>query len=411
MINGKHQKKNMLIKLTAAAVMVMLSLSLFSRPGLAVELDSGAQPCTVTVASSAAIVIDSISVEQVSLDFYEIAKAVVQTDPSGSEYDSYEFSYLTPFDADPTLQIESIVKKAKEEQRDITAEEIDKITQDIARKILVDGNEGTKVGTGSMDEKYTLPEAGLYLIVPHGNDMEKSEYLKDEDGYISLISDAGDKLLTFAPILISLPNRGMENIGEGVIAGNTEWVYPIDLGDTTAAGEWAYDMEVTAKVGITDLMIGKLKLTKWLTNHENVSGRDDPSTFVFTVEVTKGGKSYYSNVHSFVFTKYGSDTVTIENLPIGGTATITEVYSGGNYDPDQKVITVPIIEDDPETENIEEMAEAEFTNTWNDTVPGTGSVINHISADEHGWSAPESAKQYSDGHKKDLNEDDFTESD
>ena len=97
-----------------------------------------------------------------------------------------------------------------------------------------------------------------------------------------------------------------------------EWIYTIGLGNTANVdSDWDYDIEVTAKAGLSDLLTGKLELTKNLVTHEYVKGRDDPATFVFDVEVTKDGKSYYSNVHAFVFQKAGSQSVVIEGLPIG----------------------------------------------------------------------------------------------
>ena len=79
-----------------------------------------------------------------------------------------------------------------------------------------------------------------------------------------------------------------------------------------------------------------------------------------------------------VFNGADTQSIVIEDLPVGALVTVTEVYAGGNYkSADGAVKKTTIIRDELKTEEVE-LAEIKFTNTYNDTYKGGGSVTNTI---------------------------------
>lgn len=136
-------------------------------------------------------------------------------------------------------------------------------------------------------------------------------------------------------------------------------------------------------VSVTDkLKKGSLKITKDLTEHENVvfGDRIDETTFIFHVKVTYGNKTFYDDIVTMVFNEAESQTVTIDDLPAGATAVVEEIYAGGNYVAESSIrevrIKAPKQDEDP--------AEAKFLNSHNGDWKGGGSVENKYEKDGNG---------------------------
>ena len=203
---------------------------------------------------------------------------------------------------------------------------------------------------------------GLYLAIARGNDIADYKItVEDADGGKKFASVAYSKehKYTFAPCLVSLPSKEADE--DGVIS-------------TAGDGSWIYDMEVTLKPEQA-LRYGSVEIVKRLSSYET----KDPATFVFSVEATLGEEVVYSDVVSLSFTEPGEKKVLLDRIPVSAKVTVTEVYSGAAYDlvtdPSQTVVV-----------EAEEVASASFTNDYNDTHKGGGSVTNHFEYDsDTGW--------------------------
>ena len=189
-------------------------------------------------------------------------------------------------------------------------------------------------------------EAGMYLIVP-------------EDTY------NGDYswLYQFTPYLTALPGNDYYNSGD----------------DT-----WLYDVTIGLKVE-REMQYGALKINKHLLDYNNLT---QEGYFVFSIEGEKDGV-VYSNVAAIEISETGSGTAYVDHIPVGMEVTVTEIYSGGSYEPVGPVTATAVIVADQIVEvRPEEGAEVDFENDYDDKlIPGTG-VLNQFHAPEDGgdWS-------------------------
>lgn len=193
--------------------------------------------------------------------------------------------------------------------------------------------------TGGSAVVSDLP-VGMYLIVP-------------EETYNADYS----YLYQFTPYLTALPGNDYYNSGD----------------DT-----WLYDMTVGLKVE-REMQYGGLKINKTLLGYNNLT---QDAFFVFQIEGEKDGEKY-SNVVSIEMTAEGSDSVYLDGIPVGMTVTVTEIYSGGSYEPSGDVVAEATIVADQIIEAGEGAgAEVSFVNDYNDElIPGTG-VLNQFTAPE-----------------------------
>ena len=385
--------------MTAALALVLLLAAAGVLPALAVTLNPEEQDFTVKVNSPDAEdgSYDELKNANVVLDVYQIA---VAEPVDGS--DAYSFTYIPPF-TDAAYQFGTVASAAEAAEKDLTAQDVSDYAQTLAKRILFPGEDDfvdiTLEGR-PLDEAFKLPTPGLFLIIPHGSDIEDYA-VETEDGNVLMNAQAGDVQFQFAPILISVPMRGYTPFEEEVgLTGDAELLFEAGLGDTSSTEAWDYDIEIDAKVGIVPAPgTGRLKITKKLLNHESVGTRTDEATFVFDVEVWDSPEKVnlvYSNVIPMVFTKAGSQTVEIpQDFTVGSYYEVTEETPTGNYTPvGETAAAGEIIADDPETVEVE-AAEAEFTNDYNKTWNGGGSVTNHFAGND-------SEKQYSDGRRESL---------
>ena len=92
----------------------------------------------------------------------------------------------------------------------------------------------------------------------------------------------------------------------------------------------------------------------------------------------------YSNVTSVNMSEAGTGSAYVDGIPVGMTVTVTEVYSGGSYEPVGSTTATATIVADQTVEAGGSSAAVTFENDYNDKlIPGTG-VLNQFTAPEDG---------------------------
>ncbi len=284
----------------------------------------------------------------VVIDLYQVAKAVPV-----EGYDTYTFEFLSGYE-----KLEEIYDKAPENA------DWRKMAQSAARYALenadpVTGDKGAPVYSPVGDL-----ECGLYLLIARGNGIEDyTTEITQEDGAkdIATVAHSQEYTYTFAPELISLPSKQIENADETV--DNT----------TAGNGAWQYSMNVKLKP-LQERRYGSLRIVKTLQsyNYEEDDKRT-PAEFVFKIEAELNGVNVRSTVVSLSFTEAGQDSVIVDEIPVGAHVKVTEEYSGNRYD------YVSDMEQSPdELISADKILEVEFENAYNEINHGGGSVTNHF---------------------------------
>lgn len=185
-------------------------------------------------------------------------------------------------------------------------------------------------------------EAGMYLVVP-------AETYNADYSY----------LYQFTPYLTALPGNDYYN------SGNDAWIY-----DTT----------IGLKVG-REMQYGGLTINKKLLGYNNLT---QDGTFVFQIEGVKDGVTY-SNVAQITMTAAGDASTYVEGIPVDMEVTVTEIYSGGSYEPEGDTVAKATIVADQIVEAGGDGASVSFTNDYNDKlIPGTGVLNQFYAPDEEG---------------------------
>ena len=341
--------------------LVMLVTTSFTGVGAAAPLD-WSSTCSLTVSDS------SLTAESgLVIDLYLIAQAVPV-----DGYDSYAFDAEARY-ADA---LEAIGDTPTNEDWQALAKTASVLA------LAGDSKDDPYSRENPIGSKITDLAPGLYLIVPHGSGVPSEEYIEegtDKNGntVVNTTFSYGAYNYTFSPALISLPTKpANEN----------------DVINSANPGEWIYDHEVTLKAGQGNRM-GSLVIQKALT-----SFMGGPATFVFQIEATKpktkdGHPVYdddgneipetvYSDVITITMDEVGTASVEIQDIPVGATVYVTEVYSGVrfelvDYDATQ-IVTIPE----------GESAFVEFTNAYKETV-NSGGGINNMFTYEGQWNLTE----------------------
>ena len=349
----------------------------------------GAGTCYITVnmpgtgSDSSAAATDDFSTDlaktDITVDYYQVASA------SNKTGNGYEFTWDEAY-KNEEAQWNDILKTAGSEGRTVNADEVESMTQALAKTALAGV---TEYGQKATDAKAIEPDdtskpgeiasvqPGLYLVVPHG-DLEDFKVMQNNE--IATIARGTGRIFEFAPILLSVPNGYLAT--GGTIKGDTAVI-------------------ITAKVSEMK-EYGPVRIIKNLPKFEKLGNRDEDTTFIFEVKATLDKQEVYNDVFSMVFTKSGKQEKVIEHLPKGAVVTVKEIYSGGNYAPTSNApITRTVIADDLKTETVEAADPFEFTNEYDDTIVETGSVTNHFEADGEGkWSKDLSKATFSDGQEE-----------
>lgn len=210
-------------------------------------------------------------------------------------------------------------------------------------------------------DKVKLP-SGLYLLIAHvRGDTDYMKTVTDKDGNSSIVTRVKTEkhTYTFMPELVSLPSKAPEDSEI----------------NTANPGNWIYDLTVSMKPQ-RDGLKGQLEIVKTLLAYETSA----PATFVFRIDWEEDGKPR-SDVRTLTFTAPGVRSLLVDDLPVGATVTVTEVYSGAVYTIVGSGEQTAVIEAD-------KTARVEFTNDYdeNDHPNGGGSITNRFTYDkEDGW--------------------------
>lgn len=190
-------------------------------------------------------------------------------------------------------------------------------------------------GTGTADKL----KAGMYLVVP------EETYNKDYS-----------YLYQFTPYLTALPGNDYYNSGDD---------------------DWIYDTTIGLKVE-REMQYGGLTINKHLSGYNSLT---QDGTFVFQIEGEKDGVTY-SNVAMIDMNALENASTYVEGIPVGMTVSVTEIYSGGSYEPVGEVSASATIVADQIVEAGGTGASVAFENEYNDKlIPGTG-VLNQFTAPE-----------------------------
>lgn len=252
----------------------------------------------------------------------------------------------------------------------ITTATWEKLAQDAAKLIQSAGGStlpapvstlsvGKAVEGVSLPDKATNMDSGLYLLIARNDsaDYWKTIAVKNADGtktgenLVSVVKSAS-KSYYYLPTLITVPYKAPDE--SGAIS-------------TDSAQPWINAVTAVLKP-MPDELRGKIKITKTLSGYIG----PDKAQFVFEISGTgPDGKSLPSKIVSLQFAGNGTkETVEIE-FPVGSTLKVEEVYNGSRYrltspqTVDGLVITA------------EEVAEAKFTNTHDDTNTGGYGIVNN----------------------------------
>lgn len=329
--NRKTVRKRGVRLLSALLVMVMVFTVALSGAAFAADktlpeiLTDG---CTVTVlpiASDSEYYDDLIDDAGVEADLYLVAKAVQDTG-----FDTYSFTFDLDGDGTADSPFKDIVPDSGEMDYDflsaMSAEDWETMAQTVAA-IALDTE-------APVTESHTVPAdgttsqnvvAGLYLVVPHGEDLDLEDYVEtDEDGNLVTLAYSDEYKYSFEPQLIALPTKDPV---EGEI-------------NTANAGPWIDTVTIINKP-TPEPLEGYLVIQKTLIDYvgiEKVTGdvNNDVATFVFQIDWTEDGKPF-GDVMSISFgtgtnSSSASDSVVFERgIPIGTDVTVTEIYSGSRY--------------------------------------------------------------------------------
>ncbi len=417
--NGKTRSMRVRI-LTALTIFVMVIVGMtwtgFAEDTLADVFDKGFK---VTVNAPEGTQYQSLNEADVTLDFYRIATATPRGDSDVLDV-TWKEGFKTIGDA-----WEKAEEKAVSGETPIKAADILALAQGAAKIVLADvpeykssqqAAETNPDKTGELGKAVDLGnKGGIYLVIAHGDlpDYKITEDTEAKD--LSTAVEGDSQLYQFAPMLVTVPNKGstdLDDKGEikGKVSGDVLAKYSIGYGNELSEEPWTGEVEINAKVGVEE-MGGVLKITKTQFVKKTLSGEmNEKVTVIFEVKVTTGtgdsAETVYDDIVTMVFTETDTKTVTIKGLPIGAHAVVTETYVNLGYSlVTEKTVEKDIVADDPDTEEVE-VAEAEFTNMYNDGVDGGidgGSVINHFEADADGeWDAEKSTKTYSGGKTENL---------
>ncbi len=142
---------------------------------------------------------------------------------------------------------------------------------------------------------------------------------------------------------------------------------------------WQYQVPMYLK-GDRERRLTDIVIEKSLPEYNATLGQ---TTFVFEVTADIDGDVVYRNVVSLTLGGPGTQSTTVSGIPVGAHVTVTEVHSGGSYEPKDGKVTVEIKELPMPAEG--DYNRVPFTNTYtNERIPD-GSVVNRYVYDGTGW--------------------------
>ena len=334
----------------------------------------------------------------ITVDFYLIANAEPVTG-----YDTYSLKVNSPYkDLSVSEAAEDgthlTLQQGLDKQVNSESPNYDEIIELLAEATLKEETspQPTPSPFTISEDKSTITAsglaAGMYLMVPHGTVIPGTEISTKtgNTGYVKTIATGeGTAAQTlyrtraysdnyeymFKPQLVTVPGKEIKT-GEGDSATSVP-TYRTD------EGTWTYAVPVNVKVERVPRN-GILKITKTLTNYTDLSKDGsyfEPMTFTFSVVGRdKGGNIVYQKVVALSVDSPVSEALvaTLEDIPVGTSVTVTEIYNGahatGRTDSQTVEIQAPTAAADGTTTTI--TSNVSFTNVNNDTHRGGHGIEN-----------------------------------
>lgn len=218
--------------------------------------------------------------------------------------------------------------------------------------------------TGFASETFDDVQAGLYLLVAHGTDVDP--YIVAQPGeegapdrYVT-VAQTDEHIYHYSPVLVALPSKPADPDGHL---------------NTANPGEWSNHVTATLKPEQRP-RYGDMEIVKTL----NTFVQGEPATFVFLVEAWLHDKLVYSEVFTITFTGAGQESLLLEKcIPVGAQVVVTEVWSGASY-------TLTTENDQTCVIDAEELVGVTFENEPDITTKEGGSINNQFTdRDENGW--------------------------
>lgn len=292
--------------------------------------------------------------------------------------------------------------------QDEKSESWDEVAQIAASVVFSEGSQLVPVKTETTGRRMEDLKAGLYLVIA------RSDVLTDRKDYVTELEDVLDpekkeiatvaytdgRSYKFMPRMLSLPTKGPEAEG-----GNS---------NTANQVQWQYDLQGIELKFVQELRYASLEIVK------NIDRYAAPSSFVFQVEAREGsdsGRILYSDVVTISFDENSGREKSLllaDKIPAGAYVQVTEVYSGAVYTL-SGISTVPAaggedeagagygtnlnaasatitgirpagIEGVPQGESFDSglTTRVIFSNAYNGSGNGGGSITNHFESDEDG---------------------------
>lgn len=365
MKNEFHDKRNRWsgLKVRPLITLVLVLSIIIPIPffSTAAEKFDPEEPCSLTV---------TVNNTNMGEDYSDLAKANLVID-------LYKVADVVPYERSDgyTFKLLELYEGSEESEglqidKEMNAEKWRELSQEAAR-IVLDESTGTAKINPDITTVTTDPpaatieidelKAGLYLLVVRNDDANIGD-----DGYVDTTKDgtivtrafSDTNSYIFLPELVSLPTKEPE---DGVV-------------NTANTGEWQYDVNVFLKPERESASLRIVKaIDRFFVNGGSV-------TFVFEIEAELNGRSVYDNVVSIVFDGSSmEEELLIENIPVGATVTVTEVYSGAYYTVEGSGVEIRDI-----TSNLAP-TEFEFKNNYDERQTGGHGITNHFTYEEDGW--------------------------
>lgn len=388
----------------AAVLMVLLAPVFTGTAHAAVDLS---RDCSLTITANASGEedLEALGEANIVLDLYRIGDAEGDT-----MYDTYHWSAISYF-ADKGLVLpesteQDAWKAVTAQAADILLGKPQNVSQwnpaAVPGAVLNALPAERKITGKALGEKIEGLKPGVYLIIPHGSNIEEyaaynimadtsesaSEGATDDAAQTAsqaptvMLAKASRRTYQFAPEMIALPTK--EPLG--------------DTGEINTAnpGEWIYDAEAVLKPAQVGRG-GDLRIIKDLKDYEfrekTTDGtsrqiRDD-ATFVFEVSAYENEAKYtelgnaariYHNYISIVFNEYDKKSALVTDLPVGAYVIVREVYSGKSY-------AATTGTDKTTTISAEDVVNVEFENEYDGSHGGGGGVTNKFTykKDQSKW--------------------------
>ena len=306
---------------------------------------------------------NDIEKANVVYDLYKVADMV-----KDSKYDTYNFENGLS-GIQPILErIQSLTEDSEESAVDLYKQAAQLAAKDVQSYTPVSPEDGQPV-----EEKLEGLEAGLYLLIARGQKFKRTDFDKymdtNDEGDIITIANSTIFEYSFVPELIAIPNTH-------------EVIEPNDT-IKTSDGPWKWDITATLKPG-RKKRLGNLRIIKDLKNFDAKKSVSYIFDVVATVEDEE--EPVFQNIYTINFTAAdvaGRKYVDIvQKIPVDAKVTVTEKYSGMNYEGVVPEGTATILA----PASVEEWAVGDaYVTLENDYVPtdkGGGSVLNMFNAVE-----------------------------